>query len=164
MIYDYNVYFRQNCIVPLCLAVFSLILCIISFVSFFKGRVTQPNKKYIAFIAFISTSLFLMIINLFPLFRGGIYLLYEKETDQIQVSGKIEDMIEIDFLTGAKYRTENNNGNGEIIVVNSKKYYLTTYGDFDVGDYVILHVLPRSRFVLKLERANSASISGIRDD
>lgn len=151
MTYEYNVYFRQNCIVPLCLVVFSLILCIISLVSFFKGMKTHPNKIDIACIAFISISLFLTIINLFPLFRGGIFLLYEKETDQIQISGKIEETIEIDFLTGAKYRTENNNGNGQIIVVNGKKYYLTTYGDFGVGDYVILHVLPRSSFVLKME-------------
>lgn len=64
---------------------------------------------------FIDTlySLFLLIINLIPLFRGGIYLLYENETDQIQVSGKIEDTIEINSLTGAKYHTENNNGNGD---------------------------------------------------
>ena len=157
--YDYDVYFRQNCIVPLCLALFCLIFFISFLVSILKegGKPAPPLKKAISYIPFILIPLCLMIINLFPLFRGGIHLLYEKETDQIQVSGKIEETMEIDSYTGAKYDTENNHGNGEIIVVNGEKYYLTTYGDFGVGDDVVLNVLPRSGFVLEMQRANSTS-------
>ena len=65
--------------------------------------------------------------------------------------------MEIDSITGAFYDAENNHGNGEVIVVNGKKYYLTTYGDFGVGDDVILNVLPKSGFVLKMESANVTS-------
>ena len=71
--------------------------------------------------------------------------------------------MEIDSYTGQKYGTENNHGYGEIIVVNGEKYYLTTYGDFGVGDDVILDVLPRSGFVLKMERADAQSISETED-
>ncbi|MCH5316660.1 MAG: hypothetical protein J1E05_01670 [Eubacterium sp.] len=159
MIYDYNVYLRQNCIVPLCLALFTLIWFIGFLVSFLK----EKNKKQLKFILFFLIPAFLITINLFPLLRGGIYLLFEKETDQIQVSGKIEDTMEIDSYTGQKYDTENNHGYGEIIVVNGEKYYLTTYGDFGVGDDVILDVLPRSGFVLKMERADAPSISETED-
>lgn len=150
MTFDYSVYFRQNCVVPLGLAGFCLIVCIIAFVSFFKDRGKHLDANGVVIIAIV---LFLLSINLVPLFRGGIHLLYEKETDQIQVTGTIEKTMGIDFFTGAKYDTENNNGNGEIIVVNGKKYYLMTYGDFGVGDDVVLDVLPRSGFVLKMEIA-----------
>lgn len=163
MIYDYDIYFRQNCIVPLCLALFCLVFFIYSLVMIIKDRGASSPKKIIVSILFLFISLFLLIINLYPLFRGGIYLLFEKETDQIQVSGKIEDTMEIDFYTGQKYDTENNHGYGEIIVVNGKKYYLTTYGDFGVGDDVILDVLPKSGFVLKMESANPTSISDTSD-
>ena len=154
MTYDYNVYFRQNCIVPLFFAVFSLIVFIGMLVSFLKARAV-PNSKAnnILTIFFTFLQLYCFIIFSIPLFRGGIYLLFEKETDQIQVSGIIEGTAEIDSLTGAKYDTENNAGNGEIVIVNGKKYYLMSYGDFGVGDHVILHVLPRSGFVLKMEMA-----------
>lgn len=78
--------------------------------------------------------------------------MFEKETDIIEVSGVIEDTIEIDALTGCKYGTENNHGRGEALIVNGKKYYLTTYGDLKVGDKVILKVLPRSRFVIEIQK------------
>lgn len=176
MIYDYNVYLRQNCIVPLCLALFSLMLFIGSLAmiikdrganpilkTFFKEIEASPLTKAISSIIFLLMPLFLIIVNLFPLFRGGIYLLYEKEKNQIQISGTIENTIEIDSYTGAFYDVENNHGNGEVIVVNGEKYYLTTYGDFGVGDDVILNVLPKSGFVLKMERADPTSISGVGD-
>ena len=94
---------------------------------------------------------FLLSKNAFHLYQGGIYLLFEKEADQLQISGTIEDTIELTHLTGGGYHDiEQNHGYGEAIVINGKKYYLTTYGEFSVGDHVILNVLPRSGFVLKM--------------
>ena len=154
MPYDYNVYYRQNCILPLILLFFSSILFFLQIYSFRKERHTYSPKDILFSIFFLCVALFLMIANIVPLVRGGAYLLAEKEEDAIQVSGTVEGTIEIDFVTGAKYRVENNDGNGEAIVVNGKKYYLTTYGDIQVGDYVVLDVLPRSGFVLKMEQNN----------
>lgn len=171
--YDYNVYFRQNCVVPIFFALFSLVLFIGSLAMIIKDRGANPIlktffkkieasqlTKAISSIIFLLIPLFLIIVNLFPLFRGGIYLLYEKEKDQIQISGTIENTIEIDSYTGAFYDAENNHGYGEIIIVNGEKYYLTTYGDFGVGDDVILNVLPRSGFVLKMEREEDNTEDG----
>lgn len=154
MTYDYNVYYRQNCILPLILLFFSSILFFLQIYSLRKERHTYSPKDILFSIFFLCVALFLMIANIVPLVRGGAYLLAEKEEDAIQVSGTVEGTIEIDFVTGAKYRVENNDGNGEAIVVNGKKYYLTTYGDIQVGDYVVLDVLPRSGFVLKMEQNN----------
>ena len=165
MIYDYEVYYMQNCSAPLTFAAFSLFLLIgtlggLIFACFSKNKENCPRTAtdIAKLLLFFGLIIFLMSNHLVVLFRGGIYLLWEKETDQIQVSGKIEETMEIDAYTGVKYGTENNHGRGEVIVVNGKKSYLTTYGDFGVGDDVILNVLPRSGFVLKMERASETPI------
>ena len=154
MTYDYYVYYRQNCIIPLILLFFSSVLFFLQIYSLWKERITYSTKDIMVSFLFLCIALFLMIANIVPLVRGGAYLLVEKEEDAIQVSGEVEGTIEIDFVTGAKYRVENNNGSGEAIVVNGVKYYLTTYGDIQAGDYVTLDVLPRSGFVLKMEHNN----------
>ena len=41
-------------------------------------------------------------------------------------------------------------GYGGAIVINGEKYYLITYGDTKVGDYVYLSVLPKSHFVMEI--------------
>ena len=155
MIYDYNVYYRQNCIVPLIFSLFCA-FCMAKTVRFmWKKFSTTPLRQCIKEIAIsgiaIALLIFLTAVNLINLSRGGIYLLFEKETDIIEVSGVIEDTIEIDAWTGCKYGTENNHGRGEALIVNGKKYYLTTYGDLKVGDKVILKVLPRSKFVIEMQ-------------
>ena len=154
MTYDYYVYYRQNCIIPLILLIFSSILFFGQIYSLCKERLTYSPKDIMYRIFFLCIALFLIIANIVPLARGGVYLLVEKENDAIQVSGTVEGTIEIDYVTGAKYRVENNNGSGEAIIVNGRKYYLTTYGDIQAGDYVVLDVLPRSGFILKIERNN----------
>lgn len=152
MIYDYNMYYRQNCLVPLFIIVFcspGLIIAVVSFIKNCRSHSVEGVLKA-AFVA--SIFLFLIIGNVIPLVRGGIYLLFEKENDAIQLSGQIEKTIELAHYGGGRYgSTENNHGYGEAIVVNGETYYLTTYYDFKVGDNVVIDVLPRSRIVLRLE-------------
>lgn len=62
---------------------------------------------------FMCIFLFLMIVNIIPLARGGAYLLIEKENDAIHMYGTIEDTLEIGFLGGQKYPVDRNHGNGE---------------------------------------------------
>lgn len=154
MIFDYNVYFRQNCVIPIICLLFSFGLFFGQIFSLWKGRHIYSPKDILLSIFFLCVALFLIIINIVPLARGGVYLLVEKENDIIQVSGTVEETVEMDFATGAKYRVDNNKGYGEAIIVNGRKYYLTTYGDIQVGDRVMLDVLPRSGFVLKIEHKN----------
>ena len=154
MTYDYYVYYRQNCIIPIILLLVSFVLFFGQIYALWKERLTYSPKDIVYSIFFLCIAFYLIIANIVPLARGGIYLLVEKERDAIQVSGTVERTVEIDFVTGAKYHVENNNGSGEAIVVNGRKYYLTTYDDIHSGDHVAMDVLPRSGFVLKIERNN----------
>lgn len=154
MSFEYSVYLGQDCHVPLAAALFSLFFLILVVVGFLKNR-TSDRIEIGKFVSMLCIGSFLFGINAVHLSRGGIWLLFERESSQIQINGIVEETIEIDSITGAKYRAEdpcNNNGNGEALVVNGEKYYLISYGDTKVGDYVRLSVLPKSHFVLELRK------------
>ena len=153
MTYDYNVYYRQNCVLPLSLLLFSIALLVSFILRYVRTSRSHLIGETIGAICGILIFAFLIIINAIPLARGGIYLLFEKQTDATQVSGLVERTMELGFLGGAKYQVDNNHGYGEAIVVNGETYYLTTYYDTKVGDTVAIEVLPRSRIVLRLTLA-----------
>ena len=145
MSFDYGVYFRQNCIVPLLLLLFFAVLLIrVGYrlvLRLSKNFCLGALKENSLTLVLLAVLILFITISAVPLLRGGIYLLFEKESD-----------VEIDGITGGKYGTENNNGRGEALIVNGAKYYLTTYGDLKVGDSVVMSVLPRSRFVLNIQK------------
>ena len=149
MEYDYSVYYRQNCILPILFSSFCLILLTVFVVSVCKKLSAHEPLDILQSVLILVTFLLLTTLNLTPLFRGGFWLLFEKENDAVTITGTVEETDEIRFA-GAKYGVENNNGFGETLVVDGVKYYLMTYGDTEVGDTVTLKVLPRSRIVLGL--------------
>lgn len=114
---------------------------------------SAPLRDYIVLILFLLNCSFLLGINVVSLSRGGIYLLFEKETDQIQIVGSVEEITTIDTLTGARYKVEGEyrNSPGDVIVVDKEKYYIVSCGETKVGDSVRLTVLPKSHYVLELE-------------
>lgn len=156
MSFDYGVYFRQNCIVPLLLLLFFAVLLIrVGYrlvLRLSKNFCLGALKENSLTLVLLAVLILFITISAVPLLRGGIYLLFEKESDAVEMSGVIERTVEIDGITGGKYGTENNNGRGEALIVNGAKYYLTTYGDLKVGDSVVMSVLPRSRFVLNIQK------------
>ncbi len=151
MKFDYSVYLRKNCHIPLVLATFCFVCIIVAIFYFFKDK-PHSAVKVLKLIALLSVAGFLLGINVACLSRGGFCLLFENEADQIQIEGIVEKTVEIDSLTGAKYDVDNNHGNGEALVINGEEYYMFSYGDTKVGDYVYMSVLPRSHFVMELRK------------
>ena len=153
MEFSYSVYYRQNALIPLILSLFCvgmIIYWIVKFIiSWHRGllKFDSTGRKFLFLFAVFA---FLLIVNLVYLFRGGIYLFTEKENDGIYVEGVIEETMEAGWLAGNKYDVEQNNGLGEIIILNGDKYYIMTYGNFKKGDYVCAKVLPKSKFVLEI--------------
>lgn len=159
MKFDYNMYFRQNCILPLFFGTLSIIVLTIMVISLCKDFFSQNSpgwlKANLSELLFLLIPLIILTLNIVNISRGGIFLLSEKEKDAVNVTGVIERTIEIDSLTGSKYGVENNRGFGEIIVVDGKKYKLMTYGDLREGDFVKMEVLPRSGYVLRIDKAGN---------
>lgn len=155
MRFAYEEYYRQDCIVPLILVAFStfiMVKIVMSVIRSYPSKAGIFVKNNIFRMLFFMLAFFLITINSIHLLRGGIYLLFEKKEQAICVSGTIENMHEIDGWTGSKYSVEQNKGNGVSIVVNGVKYYLMTFGDLEIGDHISFDVLPKSRFILYLEK------------
>lgn len=154
MTFDYNVYFRQNCVVPVAFLLVTIFVVSSQIARWWNNNGASTNVTRLTRALAVCIFVFLFIVNMIPLIRGGAYLLIEKESDVIQVQGTIEDTIELGSIGGAKYQVEQNHGYGEAIVIDGSKYYLMTYGDYRIGDNVVIDVLPRSSLVLRIDYAN----------
>lgn len=153
MKFDLSVYYLKDCYLPLGFCIFDLIWSVIN-IPFGKFRKKNNNDDEIGkYIIAIIVMGYLFTVSAISLCRGGIYLLFEDESDQIEIEGIVEETIEIGSWTGTKYdglEQYNNYGRGEALVINGVKYYLMSYGNTKVGDYVHMLVLPRSHFVLEI--------------
>jgi hypothetical protein len=135
-------------------SIIALTVFIVGYVRYFRSEVSHRSYVEIAkMIIGLAVILFLMMVQIIPLSRGGIYLLFEKENDAIEITGEIENTFEIPSVGGMKYNVKQNHGSGEGIVIEGTKYYLMTYGDFREGDIVTIKVLPKSKLVLELSSA-----------
>ena len=157
--FDYSVYYRQNCIVPIWfLLVFGIPFLVIGIIHSIKTIKAIIRKQYSFSLKNCVGTLFMLCIwgfmfvtNASQLLRGGIFLLFEKESDTILLSGVIEETGEMRHYFGGDYDVEQNHGYGETITINGTKYYLQTYGDCKIGDVVTIEVLPKSKFVLSIK-------------
>ena len=154
MAFEYEVYFRQNCLVPLFLFSFSLICLITALFGFFfdlKAKKYKISPLVIArMISFLLIFFAVATPNLIQLLRGGAFLLFEREKDAVVIEGYVEERQDLSFYSGYRYNYDQNNGNGQMIQVNGEKYYLMTYGNLKDGDYVWIKILPKSRLILEI--------------
>lgn len=156
MKFDYDVYYRQDCIVPLLLAVFSIAMIIGMVISLFNQHMNSgfldaiKNSQPKVFFVLICS--FLLVVNCIHLSRGGAYLLWEKETDSVQITGVVEKICYVDSVTGSKYGVSQNRGLGVSIYIEGQKYHVVSCEGVVVGDSVTVTFLPQSRFVLYLSK------------
>ncbi len=166
MNYNYDQYQYQMCTLPIIISLIILsamipTIVLIVQIIWKKKKLPYEWMNRIDEMTLLFGVIIMSVIlsaNVIKLARGGIFLLEENPEDSIHITGEIEKCVEIDSFTGAKYGVEENNGYGEGIVVNGFTYWLTTYKDLKEGDYISAEVLPKSRFVLKWEKQEKASI------
>jgi len=151
MSFDYAVYYRINCSMPLFFGIFSIVFLITIIMGAIINRANYAVSDWLMFAGKLCLALFLISRNVIPLTRGGWLLLFEDATDQVIVTGVIEKTEEMGTDNNSYQGITQNNGYGEIIYINQERYMIQTYGNFKVGDCVRITVLPRSHFVLEIE-------------
>ena len=154
MQFDYEVYYWDNGLFPIIILLFAVLVIIIVIHSLRKDGI--PKNGLLKLLLFFIIVTLCISVNIIPLARGGIFLIFEKEDDAVYITGKIEDVFELSFFGSMKYNVEQNHGYGEGLMVNGMKYYLMTYGDYKEGDMVTIKVLPKSKLVLELAPAELA--------
>ena len=155
MEFDYSIYFKYNCIYPLVWVIIMIVFVVLfvrSFLLSINSEITTRVKRMIVNGVFLLVMLFLLVVHLIPLCRGGIFLLFEKETSKTTVSGIIDKIDEIDGFTGAHYLIDGKNRNGDVISINNNRYWIVTHGEYGAGDMVTLEVLPKSRYVISIQK------------
>ena len=105
---------------------------------------------------FVVTAIFLTVINIMELGRGGIFLLFEKPQHAVEITAEIKGRVKNEWPFGGKYGEEDS-FYGAGVILEGKKYWLTTYKDLKIGDTIRAEVLPKSRFILKWEQVEDAS-------
>ena len=155
MVFDYSVYYKNNFILPLVISlitVFFVIASVRTITVSIKREDSLKAKGLFVHSIFLLAMILLLVVHLIPLLRGGIFLFSEKEADKIVISGIIEKIEEINYCSGVHYNTDEKKRSGEALIINGNKYYIVTHGQFNVGDRVLMEVLPQSKFVLKINK------------
>ncbi len=88
-----------------------------------------------------------------PFWAGGYHLLREKPEDMVCISGKLVSVKECAWLKGYRYHTERGHSDGYELTVNGETWLAMDNGRCIAGDDVALTVLPKSRIVLSIMKA-----------
>ena len=151
MKFPYDMYYKIHFESPLLFTCIFLVAIILGLISLFSGIFrkggSEISEQQIVFMwIFLSVLFFELLVHSTPLLRGGFYLISEKEKDAVVVSCKIEDIREMEHLTGGDVSTACR----YIVFLKGMYYYLPSTEGLEVGDSVSAVVLPRSRFVLSI--------------
>ena len=138
----------QNMVSTECIVLLFVLTTMISMiVSLFKNK--GFHIKYL--FAFLM-AIWLAVSPINVLVNGGIYLLTEKQDDAIQITGVVEATKTLDGYKGFKYTIDKKTYFGAFVTVNGTKYHLMHCGDLQVGDSVTAVVLPKSKFILQINK------------
>lgn len=153
MIFPYQSYLEASLLVPAGSAIIFLFFAGWAMVGFCKRYCS--NKKITAkdiYIFLVCLSMWAVIILDFQtVFRGGIHLLAENEADAISTSGCIAKITEPTKRLPV-FRADGEHGAD--ILIGDDVYIAITAKGLDVGDYVVIRYLPRSRFILEIQVAS----------
>jgi len=118
----------------------------------------KPKLKIAAYLSggiiAILFSLLLIISNINILKNGGFYLSIEKEWEAERVEGVIENTEKASLVNKGYPDSEGHYSLGEFMIIKGQRFYLMTSGNLKVGDSVIVTYLPKSKYVLEIEKSN----------
>ena len=165
MSFEYEMYFHQNFRWPIISLIFGLICLVIAIIGViykllahkFQKNIKYIGKEIIITLFILGVITYTLVKNGKILFRGGMYLSEEKESDAVERIGVIEERIVNDSYVGYKYNTEYiRNRWGETVKIDGISYHIVTCGDFDVGDTVVISCLPKSKIILEINAYDGA--------
>ena len=163
MSFEYSRYVRTCLVVPaiaIIPSIYMLIACI-----YYIIRVLLKNKLTMeifskCILGMFTGGFFLWLDGRQLFFHGGIHLLYEKETDVMEIHGNITEMVELDKFYFPVLKSSDGNSNGIEFTVNNVQCKAIEKGSLEIGDYVIVKYLPKSGYILYIAETdrNAADI------
>ena len=158
MDFDYSQYFEACLLNPIVVSVFFLsVLTPVIIQNIKKFKVSVNKKEIIKFVLILGVFIMFFVINASRLLFGGIYLIFERVPDSVILEGEIQAIVEVDNFEFPII----DSGNAVRFIIQGKECTAISRGDFQVGDYVTIRYLPRSKYVLSIKEANSNTEDGI---
>lgn len=162
MSFSFSDYQFHCLILPASILLFSAVVFIAASIWSIKDIIRKgaTAEKALTIIFFLFIAGAFIRIDGGRLLNGGLYLLYEKAADAVTYEGIIEEISLNDQTQfpniSAKYREysdENReNGYGYEIVVDKRTLKAPQIGTLNVGDRVSVTCLPKSGYILSIEK------------
>lgn len=154
MYFEYSQYVRSCLILPLFVTVFFLII-LFSCISQFFGMRFHNNIHSIDIAKLLLTVLvctFFLCMNIGRILHGGIHLIYERDSDAIEIQGEISNIEELGRFSFPELKTDYGYGetNGVQFTINGIKCSAALQGNLNVGDNVTVIYLPQSGYILSI--------------
>lgn len=154
MHFEYTQYVRGCLIIPISVSLFALSMCV-SAVSHLITVTIQQKSTSRDIVNFLLTMLvcsFFLCINAGRLLYGGIHLIYERESNAVEVQGEILEIRELGRCSFPKLKTEyrHNETNGVQFLIDGIECAAVTRGTLEVGDNVTVTFLPKSGYILSI--------------
>ena len=149
--FSFAYYRRANGITPWFPAVLSVAACAAGILELV--RVARKRSRRILFsVVVLAAGCFFLYLSGSCLLHGGIRILTEKEADAAARTGVIEQVDERSLPAIPTYRLSGKTTAGYTLTIDGETYRVMDAGDLKPGDRVRVTYLPKSRFVLSIQR------------
>ena len=153
MIFEYDVYYNGTFVTPIIAIIIVSVWLFAGIYPFLKKRTQGDSTKILLCVVFIGV--FFIALNIMSLINGGACLYKEKEEDAILEMGTIEKIVE-PSKSIPNFRKDHKHGAD--VIIDGEEYFMITCEGFEVGDYVEIEYLPKSKFVLSIYEAEPPSV------
>ena len=157
MYFDYAGYVRECFDIPTKGLVLNFLGIITLIIIAFRKEIAFYGKRILLIFIFIG-AIESICQNVGQLYHGGIYLAEEVASDAVYMQGVIVEIkpldiysipiIECDYYNNPKY----GDPNGYVFSINGIQCTAPTNGSLQVGDYVEVTYLPKSRYILYIDK------------
>lgn len=154
MNFEYTQYARGCLIIPILVSLFALSM-LISAVSHFITVIIEhklSSRDGINLLLPVLICSFLLCMNAGRLLHGGIHLIYERESNAVELQGEILEIRELGRYSFPELKTEYGHDvtNGIQFLIDGVECTAITRGTLAVGDKVTVIFLPRSGYILSI--------------
>jgi len=154
MNFEYTQYVRGCLIIPVFVSLFALPMIVSAVVDLITVIIHQKlsSRAVVNFLFSVLVCGFFLCMNAGRLLHGGIHLIYEKESDAVEVQGKILEIKELGRYSFPELETEyeSSETNGVQFLIDGVECTAVTRGALEVGDNVTVTFLPKSGYILSI--------------
>ena len=119
---------------------------------FFKTDHFRGIGKYLFLLFILLGHIETVYVNVSILQDGGIYLTKEAEADAVYMEGTISEIVELDFFQFPRFHGNGDKATGFEYYINEIKCTVPIRDELQVGDYVEVEYLPKSGYVLYINK------------